>query len=174
MSKSQRSLSVSFSRTDAGLCIYHFFVWSNLNFLHISLFITLPTHLYLVLYSFCANLLHSLIIWLMASSLSPHYYYFTLLRVFHTSVRRWFLNGLLSDSKSPQVSRTLLSILDNVVLWVVSIRPLISKSSSPCTNLLVTVQSAPITIDIIVTFMFHIFSHKRLSHTVGWQLSYDI
>ena len=37
MSKSHRSLCVSFSRTDAGLCRYHFFfVWSNLNFLHIA------------------------------------------------------------------------------------------------------------------------------------------
>ena len=72
MSKSHRSLCVSFSRTDAGLCIYHLFVWSNLNFLHISLWITLPTQSCLVLYSFCANLLHSLIMWLIVSSLSPH------------------------------------------------------------------------------------------------------
>ena len=35
ISKSHRSLCVSFSRTAAGLCIYHLFVWSNLNFLHI-------------------------------------------------------------------------------------------------------------------------------------------
>ena len=38
----------------------------------------------------------------------------------------------LSDSKSPQVSRTLLSILavlNNAVVWMVSTRPLISKSS---------------------------------------------
>ena len=33
MSKSHRSLCVSFSRTGAGLCIYHLFVSSNLNFL---------------------------------------------------------------------------------------------------------------------------------------------
>ena len=41
---------------------------------------------------------------------------------------------ILRDSKSPQVSRTLLSILAvlNVVVgWVVSTRPLIFKSSSP-------------------------------------------
>ena len=37
-------------------------VWSNLNFLHISQWITLPTQSCLVLYSFCANLLHSIII----------------------------------------------------------------------------------------------------------------
>ena len=72
MSKSYRSLCVLFSRTGAGLCIYHLLVCSKLNFLHISQWITLPTQSYLVLYSFCANLLHSLIMWLMVSSLSLH------------------------------------------------------------------------------------------------------
>ena len=41
----------------------------------------------------------------------------------------------LSDSKSPQVSRTLLSILadlNNAVVRMVSTRVFISKSSSPC------------------------------------------
>ena len=92
MSKSHRSLCVSFSRTAAGLCLYHLFVWSNLNFLNfvyisycystiVLLLIkysclikqfahssTLPTQSCLVLYSFCANLLHSLIMWLIVSS----------------------------------------------------------------------------------------------------------
>ena len=66
----------------------------------------------------------------------------------------------LSDSKSNQVSRTLLGILadlNNAVIWMVSTRPLISKSSSPCTNPLVTVPKAPIIIVIIVTFMFPTF-----------------
>ena len=72
ISKSQRSLFASFFRTDAGLCIYHLFVWTNFNFLHISQWITLLTHSYLVLYSFRSNLLHSFIMWLMVSSLSPH------------------------------------------------------------------------------------------------------
>ena len=43
MLKSYRSLCVSFSRTGAGLCIYHLLVWSNLDYLHISQWITLPT-----------------------------------------------------------------------------------------------------------------------------------
>ena len=63
----------------------------------------------------------------------------------------------LSDSKSPQVSRTRLSILavlSNAVVWIVSTRPLTSKSSRPFNNPLVTVPNAPIT---IVTFMFHSF-----------------
>ena len=66
----------------------------------------------------------------------------------------------LSESKSPQVSRTLLSILavlNNVVVWMVSTRQPTSKSSSPFSNPLVTVLNAPITIDIIVTCMFHSF-----------------
>ena len=66
----------------------------------------------------------------------------------------------LSDSKSPQVSRTLLNIpaVRNIaVVWMVSTRPPTSKSSSPFSNPLVTVPNAPITIVIIVTFMFHSF-----------------
>ena len=72
MLKPHRSLCESFSRTGAELCIYHLFVWSHWNFLHISQWITLPTQSCFALYSLCANLLHSLIIWLMVSSLSPH------------------------------------------------------------------------------------------------------
>ena len=66
----------------------------------------------------------------------------------------------LSDSKSPQISRTLLSILavpNNVVVWMISTRPPTSKSSGPFSNPLVTVPNAPITIGIIVTCMFHSF-----------------
>ena len=57
ISKSHRSLWVPFSRRGSGLCIYHLLAWSNLNFLHISQWITLPTQSRLALYSFCANLL---------------------------------------------------------------------------------------------------------------------
>ena len=66
----------------------------------------------------------------------------------------------LSDSKSPQVSTTLLSILavlNNAVVWMVSTRSPTSKSSRPLNNPLVTVLKAPITICIIVTFMLHSF-----------------
>ena len=66
----------------------------------------------------------------------------------------------LSDNKSPQVSRTLLSILavfNNAIVRMVSTRPPTSKSSRPFNNLLVAVPKAPITIGIIVTFMFHSF-----------------
>ena len=76
MSKSHWSLCESFSRTTAGLWIYHLFVRSNLNFLRIYLLITLTTQSCLVLYYFRANLLHSLITWLMVPSLSPHSLHF--------------------------------------------------------------------------------------------------
>ena len=70
----------------------------------------------------------------------------------------------LSDSKTPQVSRTLLNILavpNNGVVWMVSTRPPTSKSSSPFSNPLVTVLNAPITIGIIVTFRFHSFFNSQ-------------
>ena len=66
----------------------------------------------------------------------------------------------LNDCKSPQVSRTLLSILadsNNAVIWIVSTRPLISKYSSPCTSPLVTVPSTQITIGITIIFMLRSF-----------------
>ena len=64
----------------------------------------------------------------------------------------------LSDSKflkSPWLS--ILSVLNNVVVWMVPTRSSTSKSSSPFSNPLVTVTNAPITIGIIVTSMFHRF-----------------
>ena len=66
----------------------------------------------------------------------------------------------LSDSKFPQVSRTLpciLAALNNSVVWNVSTRPPTPKSSSNFSNPSITVPKAPITIGVIVTFMFHIF-----------------
>ena len=81
----------------------------------------------------------------------------------------------LSDSKSHQVSSTLLSIL---AVWMVSTRPPSSKFSSPFSNPLVTVPNVPITIGIIVTFMFHSFFNSLarskylsfFSHSFGFIL----
>ena len=70
------------------------------------------------------------------------------------------LHWSLSDSKSPQVSRTrlrILAVLSNAVVWIVFTRPPTSKSSWPFNNPLVIVPNAPITIGTIVTFMFHSF-----------------
>ena len=162
MLKSHRSLCVSFSRAATGLFIYHVFVGLDLNFLHISQWIILPTQSCLVLYSFCANLLHSLIMWLMVPSQSTYklhllycclltilhllFYYvfsvhfFTPALVYHLreskrhqvpsgiqdaseysssetfSNQRWQMvfHWSFSDSKAPQVYRTLLSILADI------------------------------------------------------------
>ena len=78
----------------------------------------------------------------------------------------------LSDCKSPQVSRTLFSILavlSGAVVWIVSTRPPIPKSSRPFNNPLVIVPNAPITIGTIVTFMFHSFFNSLAR---SWYLSF--
>ena len=57
----------------------------------------------------------------------------------------------LTDIKSSQVFRTLINILadfNNKVVWMVTTRPLISKSSIPFNNFLVTVPRAQITNDL--------------------------
>ena len=83
----------------------------------------------------------------------------------------------LSNGKSPRESRTLLSILadlQNAVVWMVSTRPLISKSSSLCTNTLMTVPSAPIAITfIIITIIIIIiasFSNQPKLIVLHWNL----
>ena len=66
----------------------------------------------------------------------------------------------LSDSKSPHFSRThlsILAVLSNAVVWMVSTRLPTSKPSRPFNNPVVIVPNAPITIGTIVTFMFHRF-----------------
>ena len=73
---------VWFSKMDSELWIYHWFVWSNLNFLYNSQWFTLPIQLCLVSNSFFANLLHSLIRWLIVSSLSPHNQHYCVLSIF--------------------------------------------------------------------------------------------
>ena len=60
-----------------------------------------------------------------------------------------------SDSKSPQISGILLSILavfNNAVVWTVFTRPLISKSSSPLIIIIII---------IIILLSFESFSHQR-------------
>ena len=89
------------------------------------------------------------------------------------------LHWSLSDSKSPQVSRTRLSILavlSNAVVWIVSTRPPISKSSRPFNNPLVIVPNAPITIGTIVTFIFYSFfnSLARSRYLSFFSLSFRI
>ena len=91
------------------------------------------------------------------------YLYFSLSFVLSLSKEFWnveLAEMLGSAEQSPQVSRSLLGIwldLNNAVVWMVSACPLISKSYSPFTKTLGIVPSAPITIGITITFMFHCF-----------------
>ena len=89
--------------------------------------------------------------------------------VFH-----WSLRG----NKSPQVFGTLLSILadlNNAVVSMVFTRPLISKSSSPCTYSLVIIPNASVVIGITDTFMFHCYScsHGRSRYLPLFSLSFS-
>ena len=80
-------------------------------------------------------------------------------RVFSHQLWLMAFHWRLSDSNSPQVSRTLLSILAvfNNVVWMVFTRPPTSKSSSPFNNPLVTVPRAPNAIGTIFTLIFYSF-----------------
>ena len=90
-------------------------------------------------------------------------------------VSRWSL----SDSKSPQVSKTLLTILanrHNLVVWMVSTRPIISKSSNPCTNIFVSVSRVTIIAMFryllsLITFFFKftLWSARTAMSTI-WRL----
>ena len=68
----RKKWEVSFSMTGSGLYINNFSAWSKPNLLHSSQWVTFPTQACLILYSFCASLLHSLIMWLTVSFLSLH------------------------------------------------------------------------------------------------------
>ena len=87
-----------------------------------------------------------------------HYCYFTPCDFFSQQLMGFYWR--LSDSKSPQVPRTLLSILDdliNSVVWMVSVLLRISNSSSRFSKLLGVISSTPTTNDITVTLTFKSF-----------------
>ena len=79
--------------------------------------------------------------------------YYCSLRVFHISVSLWSFTGVWVTASFLSI----LAVLDNAVVWMVSTRTFISKSSCHFTNLLVTVPTAPITIVITLIFMFQFF-----------------
>ena len=111
-------------------------------------------YIYIYIYTF-----FPLLLWTYkAVRLLLYYYYY--LEFFTSAFDDGFFSWSLSDSKSPQVSTTVLSILavfNNAVVWIVSTRRPISKSSRHFNNPLVTVPIAPITTGTSVTFMFHSF-----------------
>ena len=96
---------------------------------------------------------------------------------FHISVNWWSFTGVwmrTSLTNSPELL-SILTNLKNAVVWTVSTRPIISKSTSPFASPLVTVPRAPITIGIIVKFMFHSFfnSQARSRYLTLFSLSFN-
>ena len=86
-------------------------------------------------------------------------------------------NWSLSDSKSPQITRDLFSILAHLtyaVVCMLSIRPFISKSSSPFINPLMTNPRTLVTIGITATFMFlsFVFFFDSLTRYTWFHLSW--
>ena len=141
----QRTLNVSFSRTDSGLCTYYLWVRPSLTFLHTSQWITFLAQSYLVL-----------LIWLLLSK------------------RVWLANltdGFSLESKWQQVSSGLQdwSKFSCAVVRMVSNFPLMSCSRDLFFRLFGVVPMTPTKISITVTFMFHNFfsslaMSKYLSH----------
>ena len=84
-----------------------------------------------------------------------------IIRVFHNSmlVSHWRDLVLLSNTNSPYLSRTLLSIQDdfNVVVRIAMILPLIFDFFSFFSKPLETISSAPTTTGITATFKLHSF-----------------
>ena len=94
-----------------------------------------------------------------------------LLLEFFTPVLVVISHWSLSDNKSPQVPRILISILvdlNNTVVYMVCTSPFIFKSSSSFINPLGIFPSAPVAFGISVTFMFYGF-FKSLARS--WYLS---
>ena len=91
---------------------------------------TFPTQSRSVLYSFCINFLHSLIIWWKVTKIYYYHYYFAPYEYFRLGLVGVFYLSL-SNWKSPRVTRNFLSILFdlNTLVRTVSILPLISNSS---------------------------------------------
>ena len=113
--KSQRNFCILFSRTVSRLCICHLLLWLYLNVLHNSQWITLPTQSCLVLHFFCANLLQSLITWLITSSLLSYNmmccFFFCVVSV-ESAGLYWCPN----DSNFFPALRDLLRILDDLIV----------------------------------------------------------
>ena len=66
-----------------------------------------------------------------------NFHYFYSLKCFSHQRQLMVFHWSLKDSKSPQISRTLVSIMadiNNAVVWMCSIHPVISNSFSPSTN----------------------------------------
>ena len=93
-----------------------------------------------------------------------YYYYFTLLIVFHASIRRWFLSGVW-ETESLFKYTGLFSVFNNADVWMVSTCQLIFKTSSPSINPVEIYPRPPITKDFTITFMLHSFFFSSLTRS---------
>ena len=127
------------------------------------LLITFPTQSCLLLNSFYASLLHSVTIWLTVT-LPLGIISFCFILLYYTLP---IFPPALADDVSrefEQVSSSIINFrlnirvdLNNAVVWMVSARSAVSNSPDLQTTPLGIVLSAPITINITITFMFHRF-----------------
>ena len=124
--------------------------------------------------------MHLLVMWLMVSSLSPHNLHFIIiyyLRVFHIHFNWWYFTGIwvIASLLKSRWIFSILAVLCNVVVWMVSTHPPTSESSSSFKNPLVTVPKTPNTSGIIVTFMFQNFfnSLARSKYLSFFSLSFS-
>ena len=107
-----------------------------------------------------------------SSSLARNYYHFNLFRVFRTSDNWWSFTRVWVTAnflKSPGIFSVSYQSQPCCSLNSLHSFFLISRPFSFCTNPLVTVPGAPITICITVAFMFHGFSFSSLARS--WYLS---
>ena len=107
------------------LCKYHLIIWSNFNLLHNSQRITFPPQLCLVLYSFYANLLYSIIMRVTISFLSPHNLHLFFCYVFSIFPSVWLvLMALFSAAiKRDSVSFLKFHFLNHVKVFSLSTSP---------------------------------------------------
>ena len=159
ISKSKRILTVSFGITHCFLCKYIKLVWSNFNFLPNFQTINFSIYLCLILYAFCTNFQHSLTV---IHCLVSYYNHYNFTHLVSFSLQRWLIvsHWSLSDSKSFQVSKTLLRIFASVtsdVVLMVSARSFIFHFPIPCVNLLMIAPNTPINTGITVSLMPNTF-----------------
>ena len=146
--------------------------------MHISQWITLLTQLCLVLYSFCANLLHSLIMWLMVLSLSPHNLHLLFYCVLFILALIWFVLMALFRAAIKGDSVSLLSIVFMAVISPPSCFSI--YSSSHCTNAstLSSMLTSPFPPSFFYTYSLSTFSLgcstlcMVISFLVHWSICY--
>ena len=152
--------------------IVHILFVLMVNFLHNSQWITLPTQSCLALYSFCASLLHSLIMWLIVSSLSP--YNLHLLLCCASSILALIRLGLMtllcSAISSDSVSLLKLPFLADVNVFSYEMS-LVSRSKCPY---IFSSHFCVVVVLFLYFILFFIFLIVSFSHQFWCVVSFTI